>query len=146
MAKEEVASEEVTAYYQTFVDKWRPEGWQSRLHYVNDEFHDAWLIDIYLPGSQRDPQITNIPADGSVPHFMLAKNIYSFNKGIETGMQAAANQFVIQSAARAAEQTASMLRTIPPYLKVTHDVQRLADPRNIVKAVQLLKEEAEHGD
>lgn len=133
---------EVANYYQEFVKGWLVEGFQSSLKYENDEFRDGWSIDIYLPGSERDPEISNIPADGSVPHFMLAKCIYSFQKGHQAGLQMAADQFVVQAASSAAADAIKLIRTGPMWLKASIDVCRLSDPGHMTKAVTLLKEDS----
>ncbi len=104
---------EVAEFYQHYLAKWKIEGWETKLQYVNDEYKLGWFINLYLPGSESYPQIENIPADGTIPAWLLNKLIHTFNYGIEHGGRLMADNIALKMYANAMRDAASIIQSHP---------------------------------
>lgn len=141
MSKEKVTPPEVAEYYQIYLDKWLPDGWTSKLQYINDEFQDGWSFDVFLPGSEREPQIPNVPVDGTVPHFMVNKCIHSYQKGMHAGHCYASEQFVIGAMTKAAADCIKIVTSLPGVAEVSRHVHKLSDYRGVRGILDKIKDE-----
>lgn len=119
--------QKVQDFYKEYTEKWHApqfaSQWMTKLKYVEDAFHDGWLIDIFRPDSEKYPEIYNVPADGSVPCYMVAKCVYSYIRGVEDGMSKGAEIVVAKLLAKTASDTIALVRSNPNAIQLPSEVK-----------------------